>query len=278
MGGNWCFHDWCCIKKLEKLVERLVCSYRITYHILCKSHTMERFDQSNLSVLTQKVRESVKLRDRLESVNRRLSHSSMEKRPMQKHVLLHCSACIYDKSANSCSLANEFDYVIERQGKSKHMSLYHQKRFAKLGYSAALIIAALDLLDETKNALKNCVNFDKIYLWSKVTLRCIKAINKEFKISVENRLWEIRSKTDIENWSDCPTEFHPADLIRRFEITKNFIESKLWWEGPEFLKLKKKHIFEFSIPESNLDTDVKKTKQKKHVFKFKYQKFNIQLE
>ena len=68
------------------------------------------------------------------------------------------------------------------------MSLYHQKRFAKLGYSAALIIAALDLLDETKNALKNCVNFDKIYLWSKVTLRCIKAINKEFKISVENRL------------------------------------------------------------------------------------------
>ena len=117
---------------------------------------MERFDQSNLSVLTQRVRESVKLRDRLESVNRRLSHSSMEKRLLQKHVFLHCSACIYDKLANSCSLANKFDYVVERKGKSKHMLLYHQKRFAKLGYSAALIIAALDLLDETKNALKNC--------------------------------------------------------------------------------------------------------------------------
>ena len=37
-------------------------------------------------------------------------------------------------------------------------------------------------------------------------------------------------------------------------------------------------MFEFSIPESNLDTDVKKAKQKKHVFRFKYQKFNIQLE
>ena len=120
-------------RKLEKLVEGLLCLYHNTYHILCESHTMERFDQSNLSVLTQKVRESVKLRDRLESVNRRLSHSSMKKRLLQKHVLLHCSAYIYDKSANSCSLANGFDYVVERKGKSKHSHCITKRVLQSLG-------------------------------------------------------------------------------------------------------------------------------------------------
>ena len=47
--------------------------------------------------------------------------------------------------------------------------------------------------------------------------------------------------------------------MTRVGITKNFIENKLWWEGPEFLKLKKEQMFEFSIPEGNFDTEVRKT-------------------
>ena len=52
----------------------------------------------------------------------------------------------YDKSANSCSLAEEVEYVVEREGKIKHMTLYQERSFPKLRYSAASIIAALDLL------------------------------------------------------------------------------------------------------------------------------------
>ena len=40
-------------------------------------------------------------------------------------------------------LADEFAYVIKSKGKIKHMSLYHQRRFAKLVYLAA---SAPDLL------------------------------------------------------------------------------------------------------------------------------------
>ena len=92
-----------------------------------------------------------------------------------------------------------------------------------------------------------------------MTLSWIKAIDKEFKTLVEKRPQEICNNTNIENWSYCPIEFNPADLIACVGITKNFIESKLCWEGPEFLKLKKQQMFEFSIPESSFYTEVRRT-------------------
>ena len=48
-------------------------------------------------------------------------------------------------------------------------------------------------------------------------------------------------------------------MITRVEITKNFIENKLWWDDPEFLELKKEQVFEFSRPENNFDTEARKT-------------------
>ena len=39
----------------------------------------------------------------------------------------------YDISKNSHSLGDEFDFIGEREDKEKHMSLYYQRRFGKLG-------------------------------------------------------------------------------------------------------------------------------------------------
>ena len=54
-----------------------------------------------------------------------------------------------------CSLADEFEYIVEREGKGKHIPLYHHCRFAKLGYAAASILAALTLLQMLLETEKN---------------------------------------------------------------------------------------------------------------------------
>ena len=94
--------------------------------------------------------------------------------------------------------------------------------------------------------------------WLKSNFELDKGYWQGFQPFVENRLREIRNNIDVKNWSYCLTEFNPANLITRVGITKNFNENKLWWEGPEFLKIKKEKMVEFSVPKSNFDTEVRK--------------------
>ena len=132
--------------EIKKLVPKILNSQNQPYHILCNSHTVEKFDRSNLSVLS-KLEKDTKLRDTLESINPWLKPFFRGKKTVAEAgnaALL--KLVTYNKSSNFCPLADEFNYVVEQEGKIKHMSLYHQRRFAKLRYSAALIIAVLDLL------------------------------------------------------------------------------------------------------------------------------------
>ena len=116
------------------------------FHTLCKSHTVEKLDKSNLVVLS-KLEKELKLRVKFESINPALKPFFRGKEAVAvAGICALLKLVTYDKCANSCSLADEFDYIVEREGKVKHMSLYHQRRFAKLGYSAASILAALPLL------------------------------------------------------------------------------------------------------------------------------------
>ena len=82
--------------------------------------------------------ERVKLRQRLEAINPALKPFFRGKKAV---VVAGIQAILklvsYDKSGNSSSLAEEFDVIIEGEGAVKHMSLYHERRFTKLGYSAA---------------------------------------------------------------------------------------------------------------------------------------------
>ena len=52
---------------------------------------------------------------------------------------------------------------------------------------------------------------------------------------VRNRVNDILSKSNREEWFDCPGILNPADLLSRGNY-KDINNNSLWWEGPEFLK------------------------------------------
>ena len=107
---------------------------------------MEKLDKSSLSAINE-LKQCTKLRNTLGSVNAPLKPFFRRKTVViETRIYVLLKLVTYDKSASSCSLADEFDYIVKSEGKVKHMSLYHQRRFAKLGYAAASILAALLLL------------------------------------------------------------------------------------------------------------------------------------
>ena len=82
--------------------------------------------------------ERVKLRQRLEAINPALKPFFRGKKAVVAAGIQAILKLVsYDKSGNSSSLAEEFDVIIEGEGAVKHMSLHHERRFTKLGYSAA---------------------------------------------------------------------------------------------------------------------------------------------
>ena len=93
------------------------------------------------------------------------------------------SLITHDKSAKSCSQVDLFDFTSEREGVSKRVFLYQQKRFAKLGKAALSILEAKDVLqmlvDEvegTNQLVESC----KIYLSSELfitELQCLAYFN-----------------------------------------------------------------------------------------------------
>ena len=102
--------------KVENFVaERLQSEYK-PYHLLCKSHVVEKLDASNLTVLAS-LEDKVKLRQRLEAINPSLRPFFRGKKAV---VVAGIQAILklvtHDKSGNTTSLAEEFDFIIEREG------------------------------------------------------------------------------------------------------------------------------------------------------------------
>ena len=52
----------------------------------------------------------------------------------------------HDKSSHSTNHADLFDYILQREGQVKHIEIYYELRFTKLGYSAASILQSLPYL------------------------------------------------------------------------------------------------------------------------------------
>ena len=110
---------------IEKGIAKELKSNHVPYHFLCKAHTVEALDPSNINVLAN-LEHALKFREALEFVN-----SGVKSFRGEKSVVLCAIKCIlsfvsHDKSAASTNQAELFDYILHREGKIKHLSLYQE--------------------------------------------------------------------------------------------------------------------------------------------------------
>jgi len=96
----------------------------------------------------------------------------------------------------------------------------------------------------------------EIYGWTDfmTVLQWIK--NKSvYRQYVQNRIDEIRQKTEVCSWWHCPGNINPVDLPLRGVYAKDLIESQLLWNGPQFLKLP--HTKWPVVPVNNFNSQAK---------------------
>ena len=140
------------LKIEDEIAEKLKSNHK-PFHTLCKAHTVEALDWSNIEVLAQ-LDKKVGFRNALESINPTIkSFLRGEKAVAVSAIKTILKFVSHDKSATSTNQADLFDYVVEREKKVKHISLYQERRFTKLGYSCASIVDTLPFIqmvvDET---------------------------------------------------------------------------------------------------------------------------------
>ena len=139
-------------------------------------------------------------------------------------------ACIYIR----CLTAFK-QYVSNLLCAKSRVAPLKQVNLPRLELCGAVLLA--NLAKRVKEVLN--INFDRFYYWtdSTITLYWIKNEPNRWKTFVANRVSEIRSLTDFQDWNHVKSEHNPADLISRGVSTKVLSESKLWWHGPNWFKI-----------------------------------------
>ncbi len=61
--------------------------------------------------------------------------------------------------------------------------------------------------------------------------------NRRLQTFVDNKVRQIRSKTNIDQWKWVPTKQNPADLPTRGAGPGELARHELWWHGPSYLRL-----------------------------------------
>ena len=82
------------------------------------------------------------------------------------------------------------------------------------------------------------VDISQVVLWtdSMNFLWWIRGRSRKFKAFVANRVGEIQSTTNPEQWRHVPTATNPEDHMTRRLTESDLAQKDTWWTGPEFLK------------------------------------------
>ena len=112
-----------------------------------------------------------------------------------------------------------------------------QQSLPRLELLGALISSRL--ASAVERAVSSCIIINSVYCWtdSITALFWIKGVDKEFKQFVENRVAEIRKKTDTSSWNHITGKDNQSDLPTRGLQLGELPESDHWWHGPSWLSL-----------------------------------------
>lgn len=166
--------------KVETAVSQELGTEHVPIHILCKSHTCEKLDETCIDTL-------IKVEKELDMAN------LIMKRQPQLSSFIRQNKCIVvsaitallklvarEESGKPTSLAKEFDLALEEAGLSKSMSLYKERRFTKLGYSAGSIVDCLDIFRKilSETPLNNMlVQACRLYVENEYIIAALKALS-----------------------------------------------------------------------------------------------------
>ena len=129
--------------EVEDCVAEKLGSHHRPHHLLCKAHVVEKFDETNLKLLSN-FEIQLQLHERLECLNPSLKPFFRRKKAIVLAGITAITKLItHEKCGNIVTLAEEFDRILEQEGLTKHISLYIERRFTKLGYSSASILQVL---------------------------------------------------------------------------------------------------------------------------------------
>ncbi|CAK9799131.1 hypothetical protein ANTPLA_LOCUS1906 [Anthophora plagiata] len=120
--------------------------------------------------------------------------------------------------------------------------------------AAQLLAKLITTVSESLN-----LSYSKIKMWSDSTivLHWINASPHCLKTFVANRVSEIQSRTNVNNWFHISTEENPADYISRGQTPSELLQNKHWLYGPRWLvqnenKWKIKQLADMVIPEQRV--------------------------
>lgn len=164
-------------------------------------------------------------------VPRTLCQGSIDKDKMSIHVFCDASkyayaACVFIRVESKNEISLQLVLAKSRVAPIKPVTI------PRLELIAAVL--ATRLSSQVKSALN--LGSCKYFYWTdaSVALHWIKNDDK-WNIFVRNRVNEIRSKTNSNDWRHISGVLNPADLPSRGCHAKYLMESK-WWLGPQWLK------------------------------------------
>ena len=175
---------------IETGMAQELASNHVPFHLLCKSHTCERFDADNLTTMAT-LENKIGRRDLIAKREPALKCYLRQNKPVFETSLAAILKLVSPEGDDkTTSLAEEFTLILEKAGVYKSFSLYKEWRFTRLEYQAEAVYDCIpyikQLLDLTP--LKNLlVRTCKIYLENDFNRAGFKAL-ANFYVQSDNAL------------------------------------------------------------------------------------------